>query len=265
MDRGQENKENHRSVTISFGTLISVIGTSDKSRVDVVIDIGSWAGPLTIYAAHLSSFVHSIDPDPVIFKQLVHNVNLNAQISSKVKCHNLAIWNSGSIQTLFSRNIFGDSASSLIQRTRDRNEKTIVRAISFKEFLEKEKIDKADFIKMDTEGAEFFILPSIKEELSRLDFPTLLISFHTEYLKEYLFQIRFKNKLISKILFKICKESGINIFSKKIEQTISESVNPLNEYKFIYETNGRLISAEELIGNLKKSKTMTVVFSTRIM
>ena len=40
MDRGQENKENHRSVTISFGTLFSVIGTSDKSRVDVVIDIG---------------------------------------------------------------------------------------------------------------------------------------------------------------------------------------------------------------------------------
>src|SRR3972149_6156104 len=80
-------------------------------ETDVVIDIGSWAGPLTIYAAHLSSFVHSIDPDPVIFKQLVHNVNLNAQISSKVKCHNLAIWKESSTQALFSRDIFGDSAS----------------------------------------------------------------------------------------------------------------------------------------------------------
>jgi FkbM family methyltransferase len=228
---------------------------------DVVIDIGSWAGPLTIYAAHLASFVHSIDPDPVIFKQLVHNVNLNQQISNKVKCHNIAIWNSSSTQALFSRNVFGDSASSLIQRTRDGNDKTIVQTISFKEFLENEKTEKADFIKMDIEGAEFFILPSIQEELFKLNFPTLLISFHAEYLTEYFFQQRFRNKMLSKILFKIFRETGINIFSKKIEQTILESLGPLKGYNFFYESGGRQINKNELLNYIKKNRTANIVFT----
>jgi FkbM family methyltransferase len=228
---------------------------------DVVIDLGSWAGPLTIYAAHLASFVHSIDPDPVIFKQLVHNVNLNPQIRNKVKCHNIAIWNSSSTQTLFSRNVFGDSASSLIQRTRDGNDKTIVQTISFKEFLEREKITGVDFIKMDTEGAELFFLPSIKNELAKLNFPTLLISFHTEYLTEYLFQRAFRNKLLSKILFKICKELSINIFSKRIEKVISESVEPLKDYQFLYESGGREIYPNELLNYIKRNRTANVVFT----
>lgn len=228
---------------------------------DVVIDIGSWAGPLTIYAAHLASFVHSIDPDPVIFKQLLHNVNLNQQISNKVKCHNIAIWNNSSTKTLFSRNVFGDSASSLVQRTRDGNGKTIVQTISFEEFLEKEKITKADFIKMDTEGAELFFLPSIKNELEKLNFPTLLISFHTEYLTEYFFQQAFRNKLLSKILFKICRELGINIFSKKIEKIISESLESLEAYRFVYESGGRQINKNELLNYIKINRTANVVFT----
>jgi len=230
-------------------------------ETDVVIDIGSWAGPLTIFAAHLASFVHSIDPDPVIFKQLLYNVNLNPKISSKVKCHNLAIWNSSSTQTLFSRNVFGDSASSLIQRTRDKDERTTVQTISFKEFLDKEKIEKVDFIKMDVEGAEFFILPSIKNELMKLSFPTLLISFHTEYLTEYFFQQRFRNKLLSKILFKISRAFGINISSKKIEQTISESIEPLKEYRFIYETTGKQIQPGDLLKFIKRKRTTNIVFT----
>jgi FkbM family methyltransferase len=228
---------------------------------NIVMDIGSWAGPLTIYAAHLASFVHSIDPDPVIFKQLVHNVNLNPGISSKVKCHNVAIWNSSSTKTLFSRNVFGDSASSLVQRTRDGNGKTIVKTISFKEFFEKEKITKADFIKMDTEGAELFFLPSIKNELEKLNFPTLLISFHTEYLKEYFFQQVFRNKLPSKIIFKICRELGINIFSKKIEKIISESIKTLEAYRFVYESGGRQINKNELLNYIKINRTANVVFT----
>jgi len=228
---------------------------------DVVFDIGSWAGPLTIYAAHLASFVHSIDPDPVIFKQLVHNVKLNQQISNKVKCHNIAIWNSSSTQTLFSRNVFGDSASSLIRRTRDGNDKTIVQTISFKEFLENEKIEKVGFIKMDVEGAEFFILPSMKDELVKLSFPTLLISFHTEYLTEYFFQQAFRNKLLSKILFKICRELGVNIFSKKIEHAISESLEQLNDYQFIYQAGGKEIYPGDLLNFIMKNRTANIVFT----
>jgi FkbM family methyltransferase len=228
---------------------------------DIVLDIGSWAGPLTIYAVHFASFIHSIDPDPVIFKQLLHNVNLNPQIRNKVKCHNVAIWNENSTQTLFSRNVFGDSASSLIQRTRDGNEKTTIQAISFKEFLEKEKIKRVDFIKMDVEGAEFFILPSIKNELMKLNFPTLLISFHTEYLTEYYFQRMFRNKLFSNILFKICRELKLTPFSKKIRQNISESIEPLKVYKSFYESSGKQINSSEVLDNIKKNRTANIVFT----
>ena len=232
-------------------------------ETDVVIDIGSWAGPLTIYAAHLCKFVHSIDPDPVIFKQLLHNVNLNPKINSKVKCYNLTVWNTSITQTLYSRNVFGDSASSLIQRTRDGNEKTSVPATSIKDFLENEKIEKVDFVKMDIEGAEFFILPFIKDELIGLGFPTLLVSFHTEYLLEYFFQQRFKNKLLSKILFKICREFGVNLFSQKIARTISESVKQLIDYKFTYETNGVPIRQADLPNYIRRNRTTNIVFTNK--
>ncbi|HSR18613.1 MAG TPA: FkbM family methyltransferase, partial [Ignavibacteriaceae bacterium] len=181
----------------------------------------------------------------------------------RVKCHNVAIWNISSTQTLFSRNVFGDSASSLIQRTRDGNDKTVVQTISFKEFLEKEKIAKVDFIKMDTEGAELFFLPSIKNELAKLNFPTLLISFHTEYLTEYFFQQTFRNKLLSKILFKICRELGINLFSKKIEKVISESVKPLKDFQFLYESGGRQINQNELVSYIKENRNAYVVFTNQ--
>lgn len=230
-------------------------------QTDVVIDVGSWAGPLTIYAAHLASFVHSIDPDPVIFQQLVHNVNLNPSIVKKVKCHNLAIWDDSSTQSLFSRNIFGDSASGLIQRTRDRNEIVAVQTISFKDFLQKENINKVDFVKMDIEGAEFFVLPSVKSDLAKLNYPTLLISFHTEYLLEYLFQRKFMNKLLSKILFKVCRELRINLFSKKIARIISASIEPLSEYMFIYEAAGKQIRFSELLNHIKNSRTADFVFT----
>jgi len=235
-------------------------------ETDVVIDIGGWAGPLTIYSANLvrqGGFVHSIDPDPVIFKQLVHNVNLNPQISSNVKCHNLAIWNNSSTQTLFSRNVFGDSASSLIERTRDRNKTAVVRTLTFKDFLKEERIEKADFIKMDVEGAEFFILPSIKKELIKLNFPTLLISFHTEYLTEYFFQLKLKIKLIAKIIFKLCREFGISIFSKEIKKKISESISSFEDYKFIYKTNGELIHFAEILNYIRRNRTADLVFTNR--
>ena len=230
---------------------------------DVVIDIGSWAGPLTIYAANLASFVHSIDPDPVIFKQLVHNVNLNPEISGKVKCYNVGIWNSNTTQTLFSRNVLGDSASSLIQRTRDRNNKAMVQTITFKTFLEREKINRSDFIKIDTEGAELFFLPSIKNELMKLNYPTLLISFHTEYLTEYFFQQTFRNKLLSKIIFKISRELGIKFFVKKIEHKIIESIGPLKDYKFIYEANGMPIRSADLLNYIKRNRTANIVFTNK--
>ncbi|MFI5237673.1 MAG: FkbM family methyltransferase [Ignavibacteriales bacterium] len=229
---------------------------------DVVIDIGSWAGPLTIYAAHLSSFVHSIDPDPVIFNQLLHNVSLNPQVSDKIKCHNLAIWKDSSTQILFSRNVFGDSASSLIQRTRDKNNQAAIQTISFEKFIEKEKIEKVDFIKVDIEGGEFFILPSLTDKLEQLGLPILFISFHTEYLNEYFFQKTFRIKLLSKILFKIFKGFRINIFSKRITQIISNSIEPLKAYKYIYEPDKCLITSEALIMKLGKYDTLSVLFSS---
>jgi hypothetical protein len=131
----------------------------------------------------------------------------------------------------------------------------------FNEFLENEKIEKTDFIKMDIEGAEFFILPSIRNDLIKLNFPTLLISFHAEYLTEYFFQRAFRNKLLSKILFKICGELGANLFSKRIGQTILESLEQLNDYQFIYQAGGKEIYPGDLMNYIKKNRITNIVFT----
>src|ERR1700733_3276510 len=56
------------------------------SKDDTVIDIGAWAGALTLYMANLAKKVYAIEPDPAIFSSLENNVQLNPDISEKIKC-----------------------------------------------------------------------------------------------------------------------------------------------------------------------------------
>ncbi|WAC03782.1 50S ribosomal protein L11 methyltransferase [Lacinutrix neustonica] len=49
----------------------------------VILDVGSWSGILSLYAAKVAKEVHALDPDPVCFSELETNVALNPALSEK--------------------------------------------------------------------------------------------------------------------------------------------------------------------------------------
>ena len=55
---------------------------SNINKQTLFIDIGGWIGPTTLYGAQLAKKTLSLEPDPVAFKRLEENLNLNS-ISEK--------------------------------------------------------------------------------------------------------------------------------------------------------------------------------------
>lgn len=135
----------------------------------VVLDVGSWSGVLTLYAAQTAKEVHALDPDPVCFSELNTNVALNPTIADKIKTYKTAISDTKETLFLSARNTYGASSSSILARKRDTEKSLELKTISLAEFLEKEAISKVDFIKMDVEGTEFRILPTIGKALEAIN------------------------------------------------------------------------------------------------
>ncbi len=229
---------------------------------NIMIDMGCWIGPLTLYAASKGISVHSIDPDHVAIKDLKENIALNSHLNN-ISVYELGISDNDGIEALYARTNFGYSSSSLLNRTRDRLSVSIP-TTTFNKFIENNGINKIDFIKIDIEGGEWKVLPSISETLRNLKFPTLYISFHFDYLLQHFIYRAFKIKILGILLFKYFKPIIVLLFHKKIERTITGVLDALNEYENIYNLNGQLLKK----ANVKKMKLLrkdtSLVFTNKI-
>lgn len=212
----------------------------------IVMDIGAWSGVVSLYAAHIAQKVYAIDPDPICYKELESNLALNPVLAKKIVPKQLAISDKKGSTPLSARNSYGQSSSSILYRSRDSETSFTTPMISLTDFINNEQIEKIDFIKIDIEGAEFKILPTIDEFLKRTNYPTLYISFHYYHLLEYICGKTFTSKIINKILLKIERTTGINLFSKVLSKTILNSFMYLEPYKYIYTTDGTLIDIDVL-------------------
>lgn len=150
----------------------------------ICLDIGGWIGPTALYAAQLAKHVYAFEPDPLAYQELEVNVNLNksAEWSSRLTIYNKAIAvNPGTIK-LGSRKRGGDSMSSVLFA--DRSTSWEVQAITLQQFIEDEKLQNEKFfIKMDIEGGEYELIPSLKNFFSRYDVD-LYLSVHPFYLED---------------------------------------------------------------------------------
>ena len=228
---------------------------------DIVLDIGSWAGPFTLFSAHLAKMVYALEPDPVAFPQLAHNVSLNAEIKDKIAYLQFALSNKNGRQTLYARKQYGQSSSSLLQRSRDRLAKEECDTITLSELLKTQQIDRVHFMKMDIEGGEFTILPELKAVLDQLNYPTLIISFHSDQLKEYLFKKRIHNLLLTKALIKLESIFKFSLFKKKLYKLIRSSLQSLEGYRNIYTVQGEEIAFGELMKQPQLIKNKSLIFT----
>lgn len=143
------------------------------------IDIGSWIGPTCLYGSQLSKQCYAFEPDSVAFNQLNINLNLNKNIKN-IKAFQKAIGPINGIIQMGSNSQQGDSMSSILFKDKNGWD---VESITLQSFFEDNHLNDCNFIKMDVEGAEKIILPSIKNTI--LDFkPTLYLALHTGWMQD---------------------------------------------------------------------------------
>lgn len=146
----------------------------------VYYDIGAWIGPTALFAASRCKQVVCFEPDPVAFQYLLWNISLNAL--RNVLPINVALADRSALMRMasFDKQL-GDSMTSLL-KTCSTEGATDVLALTWKEWLDLSEGEPPDFLKIDIEGGEFALLPTLKEYLS-VHRPVVYLSTHAPFLK----------------------------------------------------------------------------------
>jgi len=231
------------------------------SEEDVFIDIGAWAGPITLFATHYAAYVYAIEPDPFIYTQLKRNVNLNPDMVDKIHCSPIAISDKSEFKKLFARNAYGQSSSSLLSRILDQQSTLECESLTFSEYIYQNKIKHVDFIKMDIEGSEFFVLPQMLSTLEKLNFPSLLVSFHMDYLVEYYLKKWGVPTFLSRVILKVHRKWKLYPF-KRFLKLHSTSLKPLIDYySYCYTPSGLQVDFQKLYNDPFRIGKNTYFFS----
>jgi FkbM family methyltransferase len=141
------------------------------------IDVGAWIGPTALYGCQLAKHCYAIEPDPVAYKLLEVNFRLNPALLQKTTLFRGCIGDTCGVARL--GNIWsavgGDSRSSLLGAGARVEWK--VQSTTLQRFMKEHGVENCNFIKMDVEGGETVILPSIATFLAA-EKPTLHLSLH---------------------------------------------------------------------------------------
>jgi FkbM family methyltransferase len=147
----------------------------------VCIDLGAYAGATVLYCSHIAGKVYAIEADPVAFAMLSKNVSLNPELNRKIVLVNKCISNQRGSAEIGSLLFGGDGMSSMSYSTP--RTAWSVDTITFEELLRDYSIAKCDFVKMDIEGAEALVLPTMSDFLS-VRKPDLHLSMHPQFFRE---------------------------------------------------------------------------------
>ncbi len=157
---------------------LSILRRFLKPR-SVYYDIGAWIGPTVLYASQLSETVLAFEPDPVAYRFLLENVTNNEL--TNVRTFNLAVAAADGVATIRSfRATLGDSMSSLLPGATGSSGWPVT-TVSIDTLLNSLSCSAPDFMKIDIEGAEFELLPTLRHHLERWR-PILYLSIHAPYI-----------------------------------------------------------------------------------
>ena len=193
------------------------------------IDIGAWVGPTVLYGCQLAKHCYAIEPDPVALKILQENIDLNLSLANNITLYKGCIGDRSGIMRLGNNAQFGDGMSSLVF---NKNNKLLdVQSLTFDEFIKRNNINDCNFIKMDIEGGEVRVLPTMRKYLQE-KIPTLFLSLHPFW---------FENK----------------------EKDCNSVIDILSIYPHVYCVDGKKINLDELsVGLMSMSSRNYSVIAT---
>lgn len=146
---------------------------------DIVLDCGANIGIFSVYASKKAKMVYAFEPGKNEIASLYKNKTFN-------NCNNIKIISKAVLDN--SRNarlvLLGVVSSYLVSKEKKENKEesdikdvSNIETISIDEFVEKEGLEKVDFIKMDIEGSEEKALLGAKETLKKFK-PKLALSIY---------------------------------------------------------------------------------------
>lgn len=139
------------------------------------VDIGAWIGPTVLYCCNIASQTYALEPDPIAFAELSKNIELNRPMTNRVTLCELCIAPSSGRASFGSKGVGGDSMSSLLFASESTS--WTVNALTFDDWLREFGVSKIGFIKVDIEGAEYAVIPTMLAYL-KANRPTLYLSLH---------------------------------------------------------------------------------------
>ena len=149
---------------------------------DIVLDCGANIGIFSVYAAKKAKMVYAFEPGKNEIASLYENKTLN-------NCNNIKIIPKAVLDNSKSARLvlLGVASSYLVSEEKKENKEVInrenilnIETISIDEFVEKEGLEKVDFIKMDIEGSEGEALIGAEETLKKFR-PKLAISIYHKF------------------------------------------------------------------------------------
>jgi len=147
------------------------------SADSVCLDIGAWIGPTALFAAQRCRAVYCIEPDPVAYERLLANIRLN-EVGNVLPFHGALSVHNARVQIANERG-FGNSMTRV--RAAPAGGGATVLGLGLGSFIDWWGIERIDLLKMDIEGAEFDLVPSIIDLLPRFK-PAIHLSLHAPLL-----------------------------------------------------------------------------------
>ncbi len=161
-------------------TFLAIDSHTDSKTL--AIDCGAWIGPTAFSMAQRAGLCLAFEPDPMAFSTLFANQRLNAGAPwiNRLKIFNEGIHSSGA--PIQFGGTGGDSMTSALNSDNAENSWT-VKTRRLQDVLAEYRAGfKKVFIKIDVEGGEYDIVPSIAEILADKNV-SALISFHHRRMK----------------------------------------------------------------------------------
>ena len=147
----------------------------------ILLDLGAWVGPISLYAAACGARVVAVEADPTALAQLRRNLAANPRLAGRVTVLGRAAAPEPGPVRLGARRKPGDSMSSTLLASASSS--WSAEAVTPHELAGMVGRDGALVIKIDIEGGEYALLPSMGPLLERSRCAAI-VAFHPEILLE---------------------------------------------------------------------------------
>jgi len=144
---------------------------------DIVMDAGANCGHLTILFSKLvgeNGVVYAFEPDKYNVESINNNMLLNEALNENIKIEELLLWNENKFIDFYEAGTVASSAVWLPDTEKCVKKQTV----RIDDWVQKNNIQKLDFIKMDIEGAEIEALQGCVETIKNLSPNFAIASYH---------------------------------------------------------------------------------------